>query len=326
MTQPKDYKHVPVLADEVSRILVKNPEGVYVDGTFGRGGHSRLILNQLTSGKLFAFDRDVEAIQSANNDPFFNGKAGAFRIFHSPFAQMREQLAGIGVDKVDGILLDIGISSPQIDDPGRGFSFRFDGPLDMRMDVSSGVSAAEWLASADPKDIAKVIREYGEERFAPQIARAIEKQRGVSPIETTRQLASLVAGAVPRNKKDAAQHPATRTFQAIRIFINDELGQLRSALDEAGRLLAPGGMLAVITFHSLEDRIVKKFFEACANPQRGIDPRLPLRVDQLPQPLFERAVRVLPGEEELERNPRARSSILRYAVRTGAPWGKESLK
>jgi 16S rRNA (cytosine1402-N4)-methyltransferase len=308
--------HIPVLAKEVPELLVRNPDGLYVDGTFGRGGHSRLILERLSpAGRLIAFDRDEAAEKEAASitDP-------RFTFIRSPFAEMRERLLERGISEADGVFLDIGVSSPQIDTPERGFSFRFDGPLDMRMDQSCGITAAEWLAQADEGEIARVIREFGEEKFASKIARAIVKKRAEAPIATTRELAALVADTVPRSRGDAQQHPATRTFQAIRIHVNRELDQLKEALQAAGSLLKEGGILAVISFHSLEDRIVKNFFADAANPAKNIDPRIPLLPHQMPRPLFERAERVLPGDEEKERNPRARSSVLRAALRTDAPW------
>lgn len=317
----KNFKHIPVLANEVPDILVGDPAGVYVDGTFGRGGHSRLILEKLgPQGQLFAFDRDEAAVRAAKEitDP-------RFHIIHAPFAEMREKLNALGIASVNGILLDIGVSSPQIDDAQRGFSFRFDGPLDMRMDVSSGQTAAEWLNEASAEEISKVLKIYGEEKFSSKIASSICEKRSKSPITTTKELADLIASVVPRNKKDRDQHPATRSFQGIRIFINDELGQLREALNASGALLKPEGILEVISFHSLEDRIVKHFFNMCADPGKGIDSRLPLRSDQLPQPLFSRAKKVVPSQKELEVNPRARSSILRYAARTETPWREQEL-
>lgn len=308
--------HIPVLYKEVPEIVVHRPDGLYVDGTFGRGGHSRLILERLSpEGRLIAFDRDPQAVAEAAKiqDP-------RFMIIHAPFSSMAEELAARGITEVDGVFLDIGVSSPQIDDPSRGFSFRFDGPLDMRMDTSSGITAAEWLAESKEEEIADVIKNYGEERFAKKIARAIVSTRESEPILTTRALADLVKSVVSVNKKDNLQHPATRTFQAIRIAVNGELDQLKNALSAAGSILNGGGLLAVISFHSLEDRIVKQFFEKMSNPASGIDPRLPLLPDQLPQPLFARGRRVLPSDEEKEANPRARSSVLRYAERTDAPW------
>ena len=302
--------HCPVLAEESPRLLVTDPNGVYVDGTFGRGGHSRLILEKLSpQGRLIAFDRDEEAVKAAAQikDP-------RFQIIHAPFASMKEELAKVGIDRVSGIFLDIGVS------------FRFDGPLDMRMDTSTGETAAEWIARADAAEMAKVFKDLGEERFAMKAAKAIEKARVKEPILRTKQLADLIAATLPRNKKDSAQHPATRIFQAIRIHVNQELEQLKRALESAGSLLLPDGVLAVISFHSLEDRIVKKFFEAAANPASGINPRLPLLPSQLPQPLFNRAVRILPSEKECEENPRARSSVLRGASRTDAPWPEQGVR
>lgn len=313
--------HRPVLAAESPRLLISDPDGVYIDGTFGRGGHSRLFLEKLSAkGRLIAFDRDEEAVEAAGaiSDP-------RFQIIHSPFASMKEELARIGIRQVNGIFLDIGVSSPQIDDPQRGFSFRFDGPLDMRMDNTKGMTAAQWIAEASSEEMAQVFKDYGEERFAMKAARAIEKARQTEPIVRTKQLADLIAATLPRNRKDNTQHPATRIFQAIRIQVNQELEQLKSALEAAGSLLLPGGVLAVISFHSLEDRIVKKFFEAAANPSAKLDPRLPLLPSQLPKPLFERPVRILPSKEECAENPRARSSVLRGAVRTEAPWPQDGV-
>ena len=310
------FEHLSVLGAEAPRELVHSPDGLYVDGTFGRGGHSRRILAMLSEkGRLIAFDRDPEAVKAAAEitDP-------RFTIIHSPFSHMAEALGERGIQKVDGIFLDIGVSSPQIDDPERGFSFRFDGPLDMRMDTSSGVTAQQWLAQADEREIKRILTEYGEERFAGPIARAIAARRAVRPIATTRDLADLVAAVVPRNKKDLGQHPATRTFQAVRIEVNGELDELKKVLNDAGTLLSPGGHLAVIAFHSLEDRIVKRFFERAAHPEREIDPRLPIPADKLPKPLFEGVKRILPSKEECEVNPRARSAVMRSAVRTASPW------
>ena len=314
--QSQIYTHKPVLAEESLNALVTVPEGVYIDGTFGRGGHSRLILDSLApDGRLIAFDRDPQAVEAASQitDPRFS-------IIHSPFARMKEELSLIGIHHVNGIFLDIGVSSPQIDDPTRGFSFRADGPLDMRMDTTTGETAAQWLARADVQEMARVFKELGEEKFAAKAARAIDEERKKTPIETTGKLADLIERTLPRNKRDLKQHPATRIFQAIRIQVNQELEQLKLALEEAGSLLAPGGVLAVISFHSLEDRIVKRFFDAAHHPSSRLDPRLPLLPEQIPPPLFERPKRVLPSSQESAGNPRARSAVLRYAVRTEAPW------
>lgn len=312
------FRHLPVLAAEAPEELVWDRDGLYVDATFGRGGHTRRILAKLSEkGRVIAFDRDPEAIAAAAaiEDP-------RFRIIHAPFSRMAAKLAelGIGEGAVSGILMDIGVSSPQIDDAARGFSFRGDGPLDMRMDTSCGVTAAEWIAKAPEGEISDVISRFGEDRFARRIARAVAAAREKAPIETTRALAGIIAAAVPRSRGDAAQHPATRSFQAIRIYINGELDELKAALGQAGGLLCEGGHLAVISFHSLEDRIVKRFFDEASHPERGIDPRLPLRAEDLPQPLFEDSRRIRPGKDECGENPRARSATLRVGVRTAAPW------
>lgn len=306
------FKHLSVMAEVAPEQLVTNPDGIYIDGTFGRGGHSRRILSMLSEkGRLIAFDRDPEAIAASREitDP-------RFTIIHAPFSEMLPQVAALGIDAVDGVFLDIGVSSPQIDDATRGFSFRMDGPLDMRMDTSRGMTAAQWLATEEEHKIARVITQLGEERFARQIARAIVKTRDENPITTTQALARLVASVVPVNKKDPTQNPATRTFQAIRIHINSELDELSQALEGAMALLKDGARLAVITFHSLEDRIVKRFYDRCAHPEKDIDPRLPLRIDQLPSPELVEVRRILPTKQECEENPRARSAILRVATRS----------
>ncbi|WP_019141996.1 16S rRNA (cytosine(1402)-N(4))-methyltransferase RsmH [Noviherbaspirillum massiliense] len=282
--------------------------GVYVDGTFGRGGHSRLILERLgAAGRLIAFDKDLQAVEVA--------RAIAdqrFEIVHGSFATMGEALAARGISQVDGVLLDLGISSPQVDDAARGFSFRFDGPLDMRMDTTRGVSAAEWLATESEQNIAKVIRDYGEERFAIQIAKAIAARRAVEPISGTRQLAEIVAHAVKTREK--GKDPATRTFQAIRIYINQELEELEIGLNAALEKLAPHGRLAVISFHSLEDRIVKRFMASKANAPQP-DRRLPIRAAELPQPEIKLLSKLKPTPSEVSDNPRARSAIMRVAER-----------
>ncbi len=317
------FVHRSVLAEEAPRAVAgavpegaAGADGVYVDATFGRGGHSRRLLALLSpAARLYAFDRDAQAVAAAASidDP-------RFEIIHAPFSAMARELAKRGVFHVDGVLMDIGVSSPQIDDPARGFSFRFDGPLDMRMDTSCGMTAAEWLAKADAAEIEFVLREYGEERFARSIARAIVKERASRPFTRTRQLADFVAHCVGRSAKDAGQHPATRTFQAIRIRINGELDELKSALNEAGALLNEGGRLVVISFHSLEDRIVKRFFEMGAHPERAIDARIALKASDLPAPLWQSCTRVRAGKAECEANPRARSAVMRCALRTARSW------
>ena len=280
----------------------------YVDGTFGRGGHSRLILSQLgTQGRLIAFDKDTQAIASAAEiqDP-------RFQIVHDSFAAIAEALPDCGVARVDGILMDLGISSPQVDDASRGFSFRSDGPLDMRMDTTRGISAAEWLATAEEEHITEVIKNYGEERFAFQIAKAIVARRKTDAIRGTRQLAEIVAHAVKTREK--GKDPATRTFQAIRIFINKELEDLEIGLAAAYESLAPYGRMSVISFHSLEDRIVKQFFASKVKVEQP-DRRLPIRHLDLPKPKMRLLNRIKPSEAEVSANPRARSAILRVAER-----------
>ena len=304
-------QHIPVLLEEAVDALAIKPAGIYVDGTFGRGGHSRKILSLLgDAGRLIALDRDLSAIAGASEI-----KDARFSILHRHFSEMSEALREIEVTKVDGILLDIGISSPQIDQGERGFSFRFDGPLDMRMDQSRGQTAAEFLSVVSEQQLTGVIKEYGEERFAKQIARAIvaARTRG-DVISTTGQLAKIVAGAVP--KIEPGQDPATRTFQALRIFINQELEELSLVLPQCLELLAPGGRLAVISFHSLEDRIVKRFIRA-EEDRDDLPANFPVRAKDLPQPRMVSVGRAIkPGAQEIRRNPRSRSAVLRVAERT----------
>ncbi|GGP25661.1 16S rRNA (cytosine(1402)-N(4))-methyltransferase RsmH [Silvimonas amylolytica] len=305
------FIHRTVLLDEAVHGLNLQPDGVYVDGTFGRGGHSRHILAQLgPQGRLIAFDKDPQAIAEAGTitDP-------RFTIVHDGFAQLAQALDKLGVSTVDGVLLDLGVSSPQLDDGSRGFSFRFDAPLDMRMDTTRGMTAAEWLNTADVKDIAEVIRDYGEERFAKQVAAAIVAGRGDQPLTSTRQLAALVAKAV--RTREPGQDPATRTFQAVRIFINRELEELSLILPQALARLKPGGRLSIIAFHSLEDRIVKQFMQHASKSH--MPDRLPLRASEMPVPplrIIGKPVRA--SETEVAENPRARSAILRVAERTEA--------
>ena len=306
-----EFQHRTVLLDEAVDALSLDgvrADGIYIDGTFGRGGHSRLILSKLgPNARLIAFDKDLQAIATAAQvgDP-------RFEIVHDSFATMRSALAERGVQQVDGILLDLGISSPQVDDAARGFSFRNDGPLDMRMDTTRGVSAAQWLASVPEQQLEKVIREYGEERFAFQIAKAIAAGRAVEPISSTRQLASLVARVVKTREK--GKDPATRTFQAIRIFINQELEDLEAGLTEAYAVLAPGARMVVISFHSLEDRMVKQFLASKVKLEQP-DRRLPIRAVDLPQPLMKLISKSKPSELEVDANPRSRSAVMRVAER-----------
>jgi len=302
--------HIPVLASEAVEALAVDPDGTYVDGTFGRGGHSSAILERLgPRGRLIALDQDPDAERAARgiSDPRFS-------FFRTRFSALAQVLKG---ELANGMLFDLGASSPQLDDPARGFSFRRDAPLDMRMDPTAGPTAAQWLATAEEQQIRQVIRDYGEERFAKQIAAAIVAARARGPLLGTRELADLVAGAV--RTREPGQDPATRTFQALRIHLNRELEEVSLMLPQATAQLAAGGRLAVIAFHSLEDRIVKRFMQSLARPE--VPRRLPLRASEMPQPalkLIGRAVRA--SAQETRRNPRARSAILRVAERTAGPF------
>jgi 16S rRNA (cytosine1402-N4)-methyltransferase len=304
------FTHKTVLLDEAIDALLTDLDGTYVDGTFGRGGHTRLMLARLApAARVIAIDRDLDAIDAATK-----GEAAIhdarFAIRHAAFASMAQELAALGVAKVDGVLLDLGVSSPQIDNPERGFSFRFDGPLDMRMDTSRGESAADFLARADERLIAEVIKNYGEERFAASIAKALVARReSGSPVRTTAELSELVARSV--KTREPGQDPATRTFQALRIFVNAELEELEQGLNAALDLLVPGGRLVVISFHSLEDRIVKTFI--ARHSKAEFDRRAPFAE---PPPMKLHALgRVRAQETELRANPRARSAVMRVAER-----------
>ena len=311
MSESPVFEHRTVLLDEAIDALVTRTDGVYVDGTFGRGGHTRALLSRLAPpGRVIAFDKDADAVHAARNEPT-RVDDPRFSICHASFADMAAELAQLGVTQVDGVLLDIGVSSPQIDDPERGFSFRFDAPLDMRMDRTRGETAADFLARADVAEIAKVIKDYGEERFAAAIARALVARREAGqPVRTTSELSTVVARAVRTREK--GQDPATRTFQALRIHVNGELEQLAQGLNAALALLVPGGRLVVISFHSLEDRIVKQFI---AHESRSeVDRRVPFAP---PRPTRLRALgRLRPSDVEVHTNPRARSAIARVAERT----------
>ena len=307
-----ELQHRTVLLEEAVEALVKRPDGVYVDGTFGRGGHSRAVLGKLSeSGRLIAFDKDPLAIATAQQiaDP-------RFEIVHESFASLRDAVAERGVGRVSGVLLDLGVSSPQVDDPERGFSFRADGPLDMRMDPTRGESAADWLARATVQELTEVIRDYGEERFAFQIAKALVARRAESdrlgPLVSTGELAEIVANVVKTREK--GKDPATRTFQAIRIHVNQELAELQVVLEAALSLLEQGGRLVVISFHSLEDRIVKRFMQVHASAP-VLDRRLPIRAADLPSPPLKLRGRVFASDAEVAANPRARSAVMRIAER-----------
>ncbi|MBO9481234.1 16S rRNA (cytosine(1402)-N(4))-methyltransferase RsmH [Salinisphaera sp. G21_0] len=300
-----NHVHKTVLLNEAVDALLTDPSGVYVDGTFGRGGHSRLILNALTEqGRLVGIDKDPLAIatgvQLASDDPRFAIHHGSFTDVDSVHS---DQL-------VDGILLDLGVSSPQLDDPERGFSFMQEGPLDMRMNHQDGETAAGWLARAEEQEISRVIWEYGEDRFSRRMARAIVRERDIEPILTTRRLADIIAAACPTREK--GKHPATRAFQAIRIHINRELEDLVLCLDRALEKLKPGGRLVVISFHSLEDRIVKRFIR---KHQKGdeLPSWLPVTEDQLNRRMKSLGKAIKPSRQEVQENPRARSAVMRVA-------------
>lgn len=305
-----DFSHQSVLLRESIDGLAIKPDGIYMDATFGRGGHSRQILKALSpKGKLIAIDRDLSAIEAAKplaDDPRFS-------IYHRPFSELQAVAEELGLmGKIDGILMDLGVSSPQLDDADRGFSFMRNGPLDMRMDTSRGLSAAQWLAVAEEQDITQVIKEFGEEKFGKRIAHGIVNARQVAPITETAQLAEIIDLAVP--VKDKFKHPATRSFQAIRIYVNSELDEIKTGLKAALNTLAASGRLAVISFHSLEDRLVKRFVR---EQSRGLDvphgmPILQADIDasKAMKPVGKA---IKPSADELKRNVRARSSVLRVA-------------
>lgn len=305
----KNITHQSVLFNESIEALNISADGIYVDGTFGRGGHSSAIVEKLTgTGHLYAFDKDPEAIQCSED--LFSGSPH-FSITQKSFADIEMQAAEWGVaGQIDGILLDLGVSSPQLDDAERGFSFLRDGPLDMRMDPSQGMSAAEWLATARTSEIARVLKEYGEERYAKRIAKAIVEVGEKNPITRTTQLAKIISEAHPAWEKH--KHPATRSFQAIRIYINKELTDLENFLSQALTVLKPGGRLAIISFHSLEDRLVKRFIQKQVNGDDfPID--LPITTDKLNKKLKKIGKLITPTDDEVEVNPRARSGRLRVA-------------
>ena len=308
--------HIPVLLHEAVDALAIKPTGIYVDATFGRGGHSRLILSRLSEqGQLIAMDRDPAAVATGAtiDDPRFD-------IRHCRFSEMRSVLQAAGIAKIDGVLLDLGVSSPQLDDASRGFSFLATGKLDMRMDTSRGQTAAEWLAQVTEDQLARVIEEYGEERYAKQIARAIVGTRGHRPIVTTSQLAEIIAATVhaKQHRRERNKHPATRTFQAIRIFLNRELEELSAVLAECVECLDSGGRLVVISFHSLEDRMVKRFMRSAANTDE-LPRNVPAREEELLR-FSKQTLRIIgkavrPAESEVNQNARARSAVMRVAER-----------
>jgi 16S rRNA (cytosine1402-N4)-methyltransferase len=307
----QELAHATVLLNEAVEALQVKADGIYVDGTFGRGGHSRLILEKLGErGRLIALDKDPTAVAA--------GRAitdARFQLEHSEFENMGAVLGRLGIDKVDGVLLDLGVSSPQLDDEQRGFSFRFDAPLDMRMDTSRGQTAAEWLATADEGELTEVIFDYGEERFARQIARTIVAARQEHAILTTKQLSDIVAKCV--HTREPGKNPATRTFQAIRIYINRELEELESVLPQCVDHLKSGGRMAVISFHSLEDRMVKRFMRDMAQGDK-LPKGVPIRAADVPLGKVRLVGKpVYASDEEISANPRARSAVLRVAERLG---------
>ncbi|WP_236207762.1 16S rRNA (cytosine(1402)-N(4))-methyltransferase RsmH [Pseudomonas tohonis] len=311
MSTESSFRHITVLLDEAVDSLAVRADGCYLDGTFGRGGHSRLILRHLgEEGRLLGFDKDPQAIATGQA---LAAEDGRFVIVQRSFAEMAGELAERGLaGRVDGVLLDLGVSSPQLDDAERGFSFLNDGPLDMRMDPTRGVSAAQWIATAPEDEIARVLKEYGEERFAKRMARAVVQRRAEKPFERTADLAAVLTVANPAWEK--GKNPATRAFQGIRIHVNNELGDLERGLEAALENLAVGGRLVVISFHSLEDRIVKLFMRKHAKGEADKLPRnLPIR-----PPAFDPRLKLLgkpqfASEEELKANPRSRSAVMRVA-------------
>ncbi len=308
MSEP--LSHITVLLNEAVDALVHDPDGVYVDCTFGRGGHSQLILDRLSDkGRLIAIDKDPEAIAHAHQR---FGDEPRFQIEHGSFAQLQEFMQARGSEgEVAGVLMDLGVSSPQLDDPNRGFSFQADGPLDMRMDTTRGQSAAEWINSAPEAEIANVLFKYGEERFGRRMAAAIVRERENTPIETTARLSAIVAAANPKWEK--GKNPATRAFQGIRIHINRELEDVESVLDQTLEVLAIGGRMAVISFHSLEDRIVKRFIRTHVKGDEHLPSGIPFTNDMLRIRLKAIGKAIKAGGDELKENPRARSAIMRIA-------------
>ncbi|WOG26182.1 16S rRNA (cytosine(1402)-N(4))-methyltransferase RsmH [Endozoicomonas sp. 8E] len=302
--QEQSDQHITVLLEEAVDALVTDPDGLYVDGTFGRGGHSRAVLEKLSDrGRLVGIDKDPRAIAAARELAEIDSR---FSIYHGSFADLEEALDG---QKVEGVLLDLGVSSPQLDNAERGFSFMQDGPLDMRMNTSQGESAADWINRAQEQEISRVIWELGEDRFSRRIARAIVRERELEPITTTKRLAGIIASASPSREK---KHPATRAFQAIRIHINRELDDLVDCLNAALEELKPGGRLVVISFHSLEDRIAKRFIRKQAKGDEL--PRwMPVTEDQLNKRMRPVGKAIKPGEQEVKANPRARSAVMRIA-------------
>lgn len=305
--------HLAVMLNEALLHLSIKEDGIYIDGTFGRGGHSQAILEKLgQNGRLIAFDRDLSAIESEKAQTLITDTR--FKLVHAPFSEMENVITQLNLNgKIDGILLDLGVSSPQLDDETRGFSFMNDGALDMRMDTTQGLSAAQWLSQIDEQTLVQVLFDYGEERFARRIANAIVTTRLTQPIETTRQLAKLIEETIPFREKH--KHPATRSFQAIRIAVNNELGELESVLKQAKNLLNSKGRLVVISFHSLEDRIVKRFMRDESGVKRNVG-KLPIKEADIERGVLNVLSKAIkPTADEILQNPRSRSAVLRVAER-----------
>ena len=307
-------EHESVLLPETIELLDVKPEGIYVDATLGRGGHTRALAEKLTTGHLYSFDKDVEAIAESQEN--LADLADRITLIHADFRDLRQELEARGVEAVDGVMMDLGVSSPQFDDPERGFSYRFDARLDMRMDQEQKLTAYDVINTYGEGELASVFRRYGEERYAGPIARTIVRQREKAPVETTFQLVELIRSALPAKVLNKKGHPAKQVFQALRIEVNDELGALEEGLQQACSILKPGGRCAVITFHSLEDRIVKTIFKELTTAP-FVEPRLPVKASQMEQASFTAVTRkpVTAGSEELARNRRAHSAKLRAVER-----------
>ncbi len=307
-------KHVSVLLNETVNSLNVKPDGIYVDGTLGRGGHSKLLASQLSTGHLYAFDKDLQAIaESKENLKEYMDK---ITIIHSDFGNMKNELEKLGISRVDGVMMDLGVSSPQFDDPERGFSYRFDARLDMRMDQTQSLDAYQIVNTYAFEDLVRILKVYGEEKYAKQIARTIEKARQEKPIETTFQLVDLIKAALPEKELRKKGHPAKQTFQALRIEVNNELGTLEEGLRQACDLLNVNGRCAVITFHSLEDRMVKRAFKELSTDP-FVEPGIPLRAEQMEHAAYRNVTKkpIVADENELEENHRSHSAKLRVIER-----------
>ncbi len=307
-------KHVSVLLNETVEMLNVNPDGIYVDGTLGRGGHAKLLLSKLRNGHLYAFDKDLQAIAESKEN--LNEYLDHVTFIHNDFGNMKKALCDLGVQKVDGIMMDLGVSSPQFDDPSRGFSYRYDARLDMRMNQTQTLDAYQIIQEYPYEELVRILRQYGEEKYAKQIARSIEKERQIRPIETTFQLVDVIKKALPEKELRKKGHPAKQTFQALRIEVNNELGTLQDGLNQACEILNVGGRCAVITFHSLEDRMVKQTFKNLSSAPY-VDPKIPVRQDEMERASYQLVTKkpIVADEEELEENHRSHSAKLRVIER-----------